>query len=464
MRTVTKQEEQVSYRDRSVLVKEDGGRKWIFPSKPSGPYYKARTYLSWVYFGIFIVLPFIEYQGNPLFLLNFPERKIILFGSIFTPNDFYLLMLLFVSLVVFIVSFTVVFGRIFCGWACPQTIFMEMLFRKIEYWIEGDAEAQKRLNKAPWNREKYFKKISKHLIFWGLSFLIANLFLSYIIGVKELWKIIREPISEHIVGFISLVFFTTVFYLVFAFLRELACVVVCPYGRLQGVLLDKSSIVVAYDYVRGEPRGKKSKNNEALGDCVDCGLCVRVCPTGIDIRNGTQLECVNCTACIDACNNIMQKIGKPKGLIRYTSEAALEGKQKGFFTPRVAFYTTFLTALLGVTMYLLSQKTDIDVLLMRSQGQLYQELNGSIANLYTLKVQNKLEVERELSYEIAESGGKIVWVNGEAHHIDKEGELNRVMFISFPAGSVKGTKEIHLLVKEKQEVIKRIKTKFYGPF
>jgi cytochrome c oxidase accessory protein FixG len=308
--SVTRLDGEGTFRDKVGTIRDDGKRAWIYPKKPSGRFTNARTWVSVVLLIVLFGMPFIRINGLPMLMINIPDRKFIILGQLFWPQDFYLLVLGLLSLVVFIVLFTVVFGRVFCGWICPQTIFMEMVFRKVEYWIEGDYRDQKKLNDAPWDGVKAVKKFSKWGIFYAIAFVISNTFLAYIIGTDELFKIISEPISAHVTGFSAIVIFSGVFYFVFAYMREQVCIVVCPYGRLQGVMLDRDSVVVAYDYVRGEPRGPIKKNQEtSFGDCVDCHACVRVCPTGIDIRNGTQLECINCTACIDACDDIMDESG-----------------------------------------------------------------------------------------------------------------------------------------------------------
>src|SRR5690606_7514649 len=367
---------------------------------------------------------FIQVNGRPLLMLNVVEGKFILFGAIFWPQDFFLFGLAMMAFVLFIALFTMAFGRLFCGWICPQTIFMEMLFRRIEYWIEGDAAAQRLLNKGPWTADKVRRKTIKHILFFALSFGIANIFLAYIIGVKELGHIVRDPLSAHIGGFIAIVVFSGAFYGVFAFMRELVCTTVCPYGRLQGVLPDRNSVIVAYDYRRGEPRGKFKKNEERqIGDCIDCMQCVKVCPTGIDIRNGTQMECVNCTACIDACNFMMEKTGLPKGLIRYASENGIADEQPLRFTPRLKVYTLVLTIILGAISYLLLSRQPVSGTVMRTAGMLYQERGAdSISNLYRIKLVNKTPHNIQLQLRLADAQGQLIMIGHDQVPVKADGQ------------------------------------------
>ena len=254
-------------RDTISTVEKSGKRKWQYAIQPKGKLYNLRTILSIIYLAIFFILPFLKYNGQPLFLINLPDSTFILFGRIFTTQDFIVLGVGMLAFLLFIIVFTLAYGRVFCGWLCPQTIFLEMVFRRIEYWIEGPAKKQRIADQGKWTSALYVKKAVKHVIFFLISFLIANTFLAYIIGIDELKKIITDPISEHFLGFVGIVIFTFVFYAVFAFVREIVCIVICPYGRLQSVLLDKNSVVVAYDHVRGEPRSKKREADK--GDCID---------------------------------------------------------------------------------------------------------------------------------------------------------------------------------------------------
>jgi cytochrome c oxidase accessory protein FixG len=464
--TIEKKYVQESFRDRIATMDASGHRKWVFAQKPSGRLYKLRTFISRGFFILFFSLPFIYVNGKPLFLFDVTNAEFIIFGKIFWPQDFFIFGITMITFIVFIVLFTAAFGRLFCGWVCPQTIFMEMFFRKIEYAIEGNAAQQRLLAKAPWTSGKIARKTAKHLVFYLASFIIANFFLSYIIGVKELWKIITGPVGQHFGGLLALVAFSGVFYAVYAFFREQACTVVCPYGRLQGVLLDKNSMVVAYDYKRGEPRGKFKKNEtRQLGDCIDCQQCVKVCPTGIDIRNGTQMECVGCTACIDACNSIMTGINKPGGLIRYASENGILNRKPLRYTGRMKFYTLLLLLLAALLTFLLATRKDIDPTIMRAPGLLYQERGAdSISNLYNIKIANKTIHTIPLQLKVEGTAGRVE-VIGIPHVVVKEsGQGSGSFFVILPKQVIRARKTaIRLGLYVDGKKVETIKTSFLGP-
>ena len=465
--TVKQQKESASFRDKVATVDKEGKRIWVFPTKPKGKLYNARTWLSVVYLIVLFGLPFVKVNGHPFFLINILQRKFILFGQIFWPQDFFIFGLGMVLFIVFIALFTAVFGRVFCGWACPQTIFLEMVFRKIEYAIEGDAAKQRMLKNGPWNREKIVKKFSKWIIFWALSFIIANTFLSYIIGVDELKKIVTDDVSNHVGGLIAISIFTSVFFFVFAWLREQVCTVICPYGRMQGVLLDRNTIVVAYDHVRGEKRAKFRKNEErTAGDCIDCGQCVRVCPTGIDIRNGTQLECTNCTACIDVCNSMMTAVGLEPNLIRYASEANISDKKPTGFTARMKAYTFVMLALLSVEVYLLASRTEVGISILRTPGQLFQEQpDNQLSNLYNYKFLNKTYRDKVLLLKPVNFHGSIKLVGETELKVPKESYASGTMFVYVNKSDIKTRKTpLKIAVYDGDKKIKVITTSFLGPF
>ncbi len=455
-----------SFRDRIGTVDETGKRKWVFAHKPSGKFYSIRSWLSYLYFIVFFGLPFVEFNGRPLFLFNVPAARFILFGKVFWPQDFFIFGLTMVTFVFFIILFTAAFGRLFCGWACPQTNFMEMMFRKLEFFILGDASAQKQLRNAAWTGNKIFKVAIKNIAFYLLSFIIANFFLAYVIGIKEVEKIITEPISEHTGGFTAILIFSGVFYAVYAFFREQACIVICPYGRLQSVLLDKNSMLVAYDYKRGEPRGNFKKQTEGnLGDCIDCFQCVRVCPTGIDIRNGVQMECVGCTACIDACDTVMDKIGKPRGLVRYASENSIANGEGLHFTTRMKLYTGLCLVVLTLLSILLITRKDVDATVMRTPGILFLERGkDSIVNLYNIKVVNKTIKEVPLVVKLEDGNGKIEIVGKPYITVAKEGQGSGSFFVVLPKNRIH-SRSTHLILGLYQGDVKisDVKTNFLGP-
>lgn len=456
------------FRNTLGTVDDKGKRVWVYPKKPEGRFHSARIWVTIALLSILFAGPFIKIGGQPFLLLNIFERRFVILGQAFWPQDFFLLALTLITLFVFVILFTVVFGRVWCGWACPQTLFMEMVFRKIEYWIEGDANDQRKLNHAPWSPEKIVKKGSKQFIFLAISILIAHTSMAYLIGIEEVITIVSQSPTEHMAGFIGLTAFTGIFYFVFAWFREQACIAVCPYGRLQGVLLGKDSIVVAYDWLRGEPRGKLKKNvvDETKGDCIDCKLCVHVCPTGIDIRNGTQLECVNCTACIDACDDVMEKVDKPKGLIRYASHNSIsEGFQK-LIRPRVVGYIFVLFALLTFLSFMIATRSDIETTVLKVPGTLYQRAeDGTITNLYNVEFVNKTFEDISLEVKVDSPSEAVMSKVGEQAVMVPAGEmLKGVYFIKIPADKISASKTVVMVgVYKDGKRIERLKVKFIGP-
>jgi cytochrome c oxidase accessory protein FixG len=405
-------------------------------------------------------------------MFNVLERRFNIFGFPFWPQDFYLFVLFMIVGVVFVILFTVIFGRIFCGWICPQTIFLEMVFRRIEYWIEGDRGAQIRLSKQEWDAEKIRKRVLKWSVFLIISFFIANIFLAYLISSDELLKMIEEGPANHISTLISLLIFTGVFYFVFAWFREQVCIIACPYGRLQGVLLDNKSINVAYDFVRGEKETGRAKFNKqedrtttGKGDCIDCKQCINVCPTGIDIRNGTQLECVNCTACIDECDTIMEGVGLPKGLIRYASEDEIEKNLKFKFTTRMKGFSAVLGILIGILIGLLFLRTEVEAVILRLPGQLFQHKGENISNVYTFKIINKTNDDfNDIHLKLVGIKGTLKLVGEQNFKVKKQGMNEGTIFIEINQYLLESDKtKLKIEVYDGTKKIETTTTSFLSP-
>lgn len=462
-----------NFRDSIGTVNQEGKRSWVYPKKPKGKFFKYRTWVSYFLLGFLLSAPFIKINGNQFLLFNVLERRFNIFGYPFWPQDFHLFVISMIIGVVFVTLFTVVFGRIFCGWICPQTIFLEMVFRRVEYAIEGDRGKQIRLDKQQWNAEKIRKRLLKWFVFFIISFIIANVFLAYLIGGDKLLDYVFSSPLDHISTLISLLIFTSVFYFVFAWFREQVCIIACPYGRLQGALLDNQSIVVAYDYKRGEKeagRAKFKKNEDrpstGKGDCIDCKQCVHVCPTGIDIRNGTQLECVNCTACIDECDDMMEKVGLPTGLIRYASIDNIEKKTPFKFSARMKGYSAVLGILVFVLAGMLFLRNDVEATILRLPGQLYEKKeNAIISNVYTYKVINKTNKDIvEVSYKVLSHDGVVKLVSGSSFMIPKKGLSEGSLFIELPKSVLKKDKvKLRIGVYSKDKLIETTTTNFLGP-
>jgi cytochrome c oxidase accessory protein FixG len=382
-----------AFRDELASVAPDGRRRWIYARQPAGRFYRARTLVSIVLLAVLAAGPLVQIGGQPAVLLNVLERRFVLLGVAFWPQDFVLVVAIALTLLIGLALSTIAVGRVWCGWLCPQTVFLEMVFRRLEYLIEGSAAQQLRRARGPWTFDRTWRTLLKQAIFFALSFAIANLFLAYIIGVRDLWRIVTDPPSAHLHGLIAITMFSVVFYAVFARFREQACVLACPYGRVMSALVGPRTITVTYDAPRGEPRGRQAQRAAAAagthGDCVDCHQCVTVCPTGIDIRNGIQLECVNCTACIDACDDVMRRIDRPAGLIRLTSHDALGGRRPRRRL-RLALCVAGWLPLVAVVGWLVARRPAVDALALRQAGSLYATTaTGEIVNFYTLQVFNR---------------------------------------------------------------------------
>lgn len=463
-----------SFRDTIGTLTEDGKRAWVYPKKPSGQFYKYRKVVSYGLLAFLLIAPFIKINGNQFLLFNILERRFNVFGLPFWPQDFYLVVISMLIGVVFIALFTVSFGRVFCGWICPQTIFMEMVFRRIEYWIEGDRNKQRKLDRQEWNAEKIKKKGLKWFVFLVISFIIANVFLAYLIGSDKLIKHITSNPLDNLGTLLPLLIFTAVFYFVFAWFREQVCIIACPYGRLQSVLLDNKSIVVAYDHKRGEAENgrksfRKNEDREALGhgDCIDCFQCVNVCPTGIDIRNGTQLECVNCTACIDECDHIMESIDLPKGLIRYASEDEIEKKEKFKITARMKGYIAVLTILTGVFIGLLFLRNDVEANVLRLPGSLYEHKEGDIiSNVFTYKLVNKTTKDiDDISFKLRKYKGEIKLVSTtDSFMVPAQDIAEGTLFIEIDKSELSGDRnKLVIEVYSHDELIETTTVNFLGP-
>jgi len=462
------EKEKSDFRDRLATIDEKGSRVWVYAKKPKGSLTFWRNIVGFALLIFFFAAPFIRIHGEPLLLLNFIEREIVLLGVRFWPQDFHLFFLAMISLMVFIILFTVTFGRIWCGWACPQTVFMELIFRRIEYWIEGDAYHQKHLDKQPWNVSKIFKKSIKHLLFFGIAFIIGNFFLMYIIG-SEAWKdLVTGDPSEHLAGLVSMLVFSGIFYFIFSWFREQVCTIVCPYGRLQGVLLDRNSIIISYDYKRGEPRGTffKGEDREKTdkGSCINCTQCVQVCPTGIDIRNGTQLECINCACCIDACNAMMEATNQPKGLIRYASEKSISEVEELKFNARTLAYSAVLVILLGVFSYAMTARKPIEATILRAPGMLYQEPEpGKISNLYNIKLVNKTNQDLPVELKSLSHQG-IIQIIGNDINVKKQTVGESVFFLTLNREAVASDKTpVKFGIYSEGKLIEEITSTFLGP-
>ena len=385
--------------ERPSTMDERGRRMWVFPAEIQGPFMRWRRWTGWALIVIYLATPWIRIGGMQAVWLRIPERRFILFGHLFFPQDSFYLMFLLVGLALGLFFFTALVGRVWCGWACPQTVWMEEVFRKIEWLVEGDHHAQQRLDAAPWSAGKAARRVAKHALFLVFSALVSNTFIAYFAGTENLLRWMMSPPSQHWTAFLFMAVILGVFYLDFAWFREQFCTVVCPYARFQAVLTDADTTQVGYDTVRGEPRGRVGV---AKGDCIDCHKCVAVCPTGIDIRDGYQLECIGCARCIDACDGIMDRVQKPRGLIRYDSLARLTGAGTHILRPRVIVYSVLLVGVVAALAFALEVRSEADVTIFRPPGEPFVLLPGGVvSNHFSVRIINRGESDHAFRIALA---------------------------------------------------------------
>jgi len=370
-----------------TTIRQDGSRFFLHPADVRGFFTRWRRIFALLLVGIYVLLPWIPVNGHPAVFLDVLNRRFHLFGLTFAAQDFWMAFFFITGLGFSLFFVTALFGRIWCGWACPQTVFLEHVYRRIERWIEGDSQARRKLDNAPWTGDKIFKRVLKNGIFLLISAAIAHLFLAYFISIPELYRWMTGSPTEHWGAFVFMAVATLIIYGNFAWFREQLCLIICPYGRLQSALIDDDSVIIGYDEARGEPRGPAKQ--EGFGDCIDCFRCVQVCPTGIDIRQGLQMECIGCANCIDACDAIMTKLNRPKGLVRYDSQAGLAGQKRRFFRQRIFIYGALMLA--GATAFTLSamQLRSANMNVVRMAGAPYFVTDTSVRNQYMVRVINK---------------------------------------------------------------------------
>ena len=388
----------------------DGSRRWIRPKPAEGKFQRRRRTTAYGLMFVFLVIPYLHVRGKPIVLLDLPHREFTLLGTTFLPTDTLLLMLLMMSILITVFLLTALFGRVWCGWGCPQTVYMEFLFRPIERWLEGGRSGSLQLDALGIRGQLNPRRVAKYAIYAVLALVLAHTFLAYFVGVDQLAVWVRRSPVQHPTSFAIMALTTSAIMFDFAFFREQTCLVACPYGRWQSALLDKQSLIVAYDRTRGEPRAKGKVRPSGAGDCIDCGACVTTCPTGIDIRDGLQMECIHCTQCADACDEIMRRVERPEGLIRYTSRAALDGERVHKLRPRVVLYPLALAGSFGGFLFALGTKAPADVTMMRGLGPPYAiEADGRVANQVRIKIANRSRADHRYTIRVdGIAGGSVI--------------------------------------------------------
>jgi cytochrome c oxidase accessory protein FixG len=447
-------------------LNEDGTRFWIHPKLARGRFLRRRQIVGYALIALFVALPFIRIGGRPALLLDLVTREISVFGAVFRASDGFVLMLLGLTIVLAVFLVTALFGRVWCGWGCPQTVYLEHVFRPIERWLEGSPAQQTKLDQTPGLKPR---RVLKWAIYLVIAFVLSNVFLAYFVGTDRLATWVLDSPADHIGGFSLVVGVAALMMFDFAYFREQTCIVACPYGRLQTVLLDKQSLIVGYDAKRGEPRGKPKKKlpviGESRGDCVDCGACVAVCPTGIDIREGLQMECIGCAQCIDACDSVMDKLERPRHLIGYTSQDMLAGKPKRLLRGRTLVYPALLVFVAALLVWSIGQRGGSNVLVDRIQGPAFVELpDGKISSQVRLKLENESEETRHYSLSLYQSNDTKLRAGALVFEVKPRKSVEVPLFVDAPRDTyVGGKRRVTLRIADDRGFARMLEVTLLGP-
>lgn len=443
-------------------MRDDGSRRWMYPRPSAGRFWHARRVLAYFLIAVFTLVPYIHVGGKPLVLLDIPAREFTILGFTFLPTDTVLLALLMVSGILGIALITALLGRVWCGWMCPQTVYMEFVYRPLERLFDGPPGVRHR----PSKKSSPLRKVLKYFVYLLVSAFLAHTFLAYFVGVKALAVWVTHSPFEHPTAFLLMVGVTALMMFDFSYFREQTCLVACPYGRFQSVMLDRDSLIVSYDPKRGEPRAKgRREEGDGKGDCVDCGMCTDTCPTGIDIRDGLQMECIACTQCIDACDSMMVRLGKPKGLIRFSSQARIAGESSRFLRPRVILYPAVIAVFLGAFAVTLAGKNTADVTLLRGLGRPFYEGDpGEIVNQIRVKIQNRSGETASYEVEVAGESPAKLTVNENPVSVEAgESRIEPVM-VSLPRSAFEdGKYEFELRVSDGHDFDRTFSYQLLGP-